>query len=61
MSDLHMESVPFPDAFDPALPDFDVLVAAGDIWQADVRRGLKLLTTLSGGKPVVFVMGNHEH
>lgn len=61
MSDLHLESVPYPGAFAPARPDFDVLVAAGDIWQADVRRGLDLLARLAGGKPVVFVMGNHEH
>ena len=61
MSDLHMESVPFPGAFAPARPDFDVLVAAGDIWQGDVRRGLDILARLAGGKPVVFVMGNHEH
>lgn len=61
MSDLHLESVPFPEAFAPARPDFDVLVAAGDIWQGDYRRGLDLLTNLAGGKPVVFVMGNHEH
>lgn len=61
MSDLHMETVPYPGAFAPARPDFDVLVCAGDVWQADIKRGLDLLARLADGKPVVFVMGNHEH
>lgn len=61
MSDLHLEAVPFPGAFAPAPPDFDVLVAAGDIWQGDYRRGLELVARLAGGKPAVFVMGNHEY
>lgn len=61
LSDLHLESIPYPGAFSPARPDFDVLVAAGDIWQADIKRGLEFLNKLAGGKPVVFVMGNHEY
>jgi hypothetical protein len=31
LSDLHLEAVPYPDAFDPARPEFEVLIAAGDI------------------------------
>lgn len=50
-----------PSAFAPARPDFDVLVCAGDVWQGEIRRGLDLLARLADGKPVVFVMGNHEH
>ncbi|MGE7371437.1 metallophosphoesterase [Neorhizobium sp. NPDC001467] len=61
LSDLHLESIPYPGAFSPARPDFDVLVAAGDIWQSDIKRGLGFLTRLADGKPVVFVMVNHEY
>jgi len=61
MSDLHLESVPYPDAFRPARPDFDVLVAAGDIWEGDIPRAFRLLEDLASGKPIMFVMGNHEH
>lgn len=61
MSDLHLETLPYPDAFNPARPAFDVLVAAGDIWEGDCNRAFKMLTDLAQGKPVIFVMGNHEH
>lgn len=61
MSDLHLEAVPYPEAFQPQIPIFDVLVVAGDIWQGDVLRAFRFLRQLAGHKPVVFVMGNHEH
>ena len=61
ISDLHLETVPYPDAYQPVRPDFDVLVAAGDIWEGDCMGAFQFLSTLAGGKPVVFVMGNHEH
>ncbi len=61
MSDLHLETVPYPEAFKPVRPDFDVLVAAGDIWEGNVLLGFQLLLRIAGGKPVVFAMGNHEH
>ncbi len=61
MSDLHMESIPYPEAFQPDRPDFDVLVAAGDIWEADYLGAFHLLRKFAGDKPVVFVMGNHEY
>ncbi|MGN6097542.1 MAG: metallophosphoesterase [Bosea sp. (in: a-proteobacteria)] len=61
LSDLHFETIPYPEAFDPARPDFDVLVAAGDIWEADTLRAFRFLRALAGSKPIVFVMGNHEH
>jgi Icc-related predicted phosphoesterase len=60
-SDLHLESVPYPDAFEPSRPDFDILVAAGDIWEGDTLRGFRKLREFAGEKPIVFVMGNHEH
>ncbi|MCZ7861513.1 metallophosphoesterase [Agrobacterium salinitolerans] len=61
MSDLHLEAVPYPEAFQPQIPVFDVLVAAGDIWQGDCLRAFRFLRKLAGDKAVVFVMGNHEH
>jgi len=60
MSDLHFEAVPHPEGFRPARPEFDVLVVAGDVWEGDTRRALKIVATLAAGKPAVFVMGNHE-
>ncbi|EKF42410.1 metallophosphoesterase [Nitratireductor indicus C115] len=61
LSDLHLETIPYPNAFQPQRPDFDVMVVAGDVWQGDCRRAFQFLAQLSGGKPVVFVLGNHEH
>ena len=37
LSDLHLETALFPDAYDPPRPAFDVLVAAGDIWDHDTK------------------------
>ncbi|MCS4088480.1 metallophosphoesterase [Rhizobium sp. BK176] len=61
MSDLHLETVPYPDAFQPRRPDFDILVCAGDIWEGDSLPAFRFLRRLAGDKPIVFVMGNHEH
>lgn len=60
-SDLHLESIPYPEAFAPKKPEFDVMVVAGDIWEGDPLRGLSFISNLADGKPVIFVMGNHEH
>jgi hypothetical protein len=35
LSDLHLEAVAYPDAFDPERPNFEVLIAAGDIYEDD--------------------------
>lgn len=61
ISDLHCETVPFPGAFKPSPPDFDVLVCAGDTWSGNVERGFAFLRALAGRKPIVTVLGNHEH
>lgn len=61
LSDLHLETLPYPENFRPEPPFFDVLVAAGDIWEGDPGRGFAVLRRLAGNKPVVCVMGNHEH
>lgn len=47
--------------FAPTPPDFDILVCAGDVWRADPVRGFRVLRRLAGEKPVVCVLGNHEH
>ena len=60
MSDLHLEAVRHPEAFRPARPDFDVLVVAGDVWEGDTDAALRMVARLAGGKPAVFVLGNHE-
>ncbi|WP_372367197.1 metallophosphoesterase [Candidatus Uabimicrobium sp. HlEnr_7] len=61
ISDLHLESVPYPYGFKPKCSDFDILVVAGDVWQGNYVEGLAFVKNLAKGKPVVFVMGNHEH
>lgn len=61
LSDLHLDTVPYPEAFEPTRPDFDVLVAAGDVWEGDAGRALKTVARLAAGRPAVFVMGNHEY
>lgn len=54
LSDLHLDTGPY------ALPsdlEFDILVAAGDIGPIEVS--VPWLAAI--GKPVVYVLGNHEH
>lgn len=60
-SDLHLETIPYPEAFDPPRPEFDILVAAGDIWEGKPDAAFRFLNRLAGDKPIVFVMGNHEY
>lgn len=57
LSDLHIEQS---DWDVPALPPpFDVLVAAGDIHDP-ASEGVRWLAARAGGRPVVYVPGNHE-
>jgi hypothetical protein len=54
LSDLHLDTGPY------ALPsdlEFDILVAAGDIGPIEIS--IPWLAAV--GKPVVYVLGNHEH
>jgi Icc-related predicted phosphoesterase len=60
LSDLHLEAVPNPDGYMPPLPDCDVLVCAGDVFEGYTWKGLDILKRLARGKPVVWVLGNHE-
>ncbi len=59
MSDLHLEAVPYPEAYRPRCAGFDVLVAAGDV-QHGSARAVATVARLAQGKPAVFVLGNHE-
>jgi Icc-related predicted phosphoesterase len=56
-SDLHLELCP--DWEFPAAADYDVIIAAGDI-HSPATRGVRWLAHLAGGKPVIYVPGNHE-
>lgn len=56
LSDLHLEQSSW-DLPDPR-PDYDVLVAAGDIHFA--TDAVRWLADRAGGKPVIYVTGNHE-
>jgi predicted phosphohydrolase len=58
ISDLHQELARFPWA--PRRPEFDVLVVAGDVYEGDIARAIGWVADLAGGKPAVFVPGNHE-
>ena len=60
LSDLHLEAVRYPEAFRPVRSEFDVLVVAGDVHEGDTDRALRTVSAFAGGKPVVFVLGNHE-
>lgn len=56
-SDLHLEQ----SAWDlpPDRPDFDVIVAAGDI-HSPASKSVRWLAKRAEGRPVVFEPGNHE-
>lgn len=57
LSDLHIEGCVW-DMASPA-PDYDVLIAAGDIHDP-ASSGVEWLAERSNGKPVIYVPGNHE-
>jgi Icc-related predicted phosphoesterase len=57
LSDLHIEQSRW-DLPDPP-PDYDVLIAAGDIHDP-LSEGVRWLAERSRGRPVIYVPGNHE-
>lgn len=57
LSDIHIEQSSWDLPYPP--PDYDVLIAAGDI-HAPLAEGVRWLADRSGGKPVIYVPGNHE-
>jgi predicted phosphodiesterase len=60
-SDLHLDQRKdfVPGARRPA--DFDVLIVAGDTADGNVRRGVAVAAAMAGGKPAIYVAGNHCH
>lgn len=61
VSDLHLELVQYPDGYEVDLPAVDVIIAAGDIWRAEIERAFAFLQHLAKGTPVVATLGNHCH
>lgn len=59
ISDLHLErrSLPLPELS----ADFDILVCAGDMHEAEPEKSVRALVELAQGKPIVAVLGNHDH
>ena len=55
VSDLHVEFA----AFELPTVDADVVVLAGDVGQGTT--GIRLARRWAGGRPVLFVAGNHEY
>jgi predicted phosphohydrolase len=41
--------------------DFDVFVLAGDVMEGDVVKGVEAAAAMAGGRPAIFVPGNHCH
>lgn len=58
LSDLHIEQSRW-DVPDP-VPEFDVLIAAGDIHDP-LSAGVRWLAERAEGRPVIYVSGNHEY
>lgn len=60
-SDLHLDIRKdfVPGAHRP--DDFDVLIVAGDTADGNVRRGVAVTAAMAGGKPAIYVAGNHCH
>jgi Calcineurin-like phosphoesterase len=58
LSDLHIEQskwdIPVP------APDYDVLIAAGDI-HTPLSDGVRWLAARAEGRPVIYIPGNHEY
>ncbi len=57
LSDLHFEISEF--EFSEYLPEFDVLIAAGDIC-TPLFRAIEIVAEIANGRPSIFVAGNHE-
>ena len=57
LSDLHLEFAPFEP--EPGL-EFDVVILAGDI-HSPAKRAVQWAADRFRGKPVVYLLGNHEY
>jgi predicted phosphodiesterase len=61
VSDLHIETRRDFVAGAMRPSDFDVLVLAGDVMDGNVVRGVETAAAMAGGKPAIYVAGNHCH
>ena len=61
VSDLHIDNQSDFIAGEQRPHDFDVLVVAGDVVDGDVVRGIETAAAMAGGKPAIYVAGNHCH
>lgn len=61
LSDLHDDRALLVEPLHRSCPtDFDVFVCAGDLMSGDIEASIEMVAALAGGKPSVFVAGNHE-
>lgn len=60
ISDTHFERRPPPEIDRAALPEFDILIHAGDLAERNLDRALDWLADLADGKPVIWCPGNHD-
>jgi predicted phosphodiesterase len=60
LSDTHFERRLPPTIDRSALPEFDVLIHAGDLSERDLDRAIDWLAALADGKPVIWCPGNHD-
>ena len=60
-SDLPLDAMDDPDAFQPVRSEYGVLVVTGDIWKGDITRSLRAIAKLENGTAAVFVMGNSDY
>jgi predicted phosphodiesterase len=58
LSDLHIEQSKWD--IPAAAPDYDVLIAAGDI-HTPLSAGVRWLAERADGRPVIYIPGNHEY
>jgi predicted phosphodiesterase len=60
LSDTHFERRPPPEIDLAALPEFDILIHAGDLAERDLDQALDWLARLADGRPAVWCPGNHD-
>lgn len=60
ISDLHAENLPG-NRWPVEAPEFDVLVVAGDIYEAQPIAGVEEVARLADGRPAIVVLGNWDY
>jgi 3',5'-cyclic AMP phosphodiesterase CpdA len=60
LSDTHFERRTPPGIDRAALPDFDILIHAGDLSERDLPRALDWLAGIADGRPTIWCPGNHD-